>query len=79
MPVLAFFSFGAMELLLIVAAAALLVWPAWRVCVKAGFPGPLGVLVVIPVFNLVLLYLLAFAEWPALRRGPAYHKGDELP
>jgi hypothetical protein len=42
------------------------IWPAWRICAKAGFPGALGLLIVIPVLNLFLLYFLAFAEWPSL-------------
>lgn len=50
--------------------AVVLVWPFWRICARAGFPGWLGVLVVVPVANLVLLYFLAFAEWPALRDAP---------
>lgn len=50
--------------------AALFIYPTWRVCERAGFPGWLGVLIAIPVANLVLLYYLAFAEWPALRDGP---------
>jgi hypothetical protein len=56
-------------LLSMAAMAALVIWPAWRICSKAGFPGPLGLLAVVPVFNLVLLIVLAFVEWPALRRG----------
>ena len=62
---------GPTEFLFIVAVAVLLVWPACRICSKAGFPGQLGVLVIIPVLNLVLFYWLAFAEWPALRRQKA--------
>jgi hypothetical protein len=45
----------------------LFIWPAWRICSRAGFPGALGLLIVVPVANLVLLYVLAFVEWPALR------------
>jgi len=44
-----------------------IIWPAWRICSRAGFPGALGLLIVVPLLNLVLLYVLAFAEWPALR------------
>jgi hypothetical protein len=46
---------------------ALCVWPAWRICSRAGFPGALGLLIMVPCLNLVLLYVLAFAAWPALR------------
>jgi len=49
----------------------MLVWvvivviPFWRICQKAGYPGALGLLTVIPLVNLVFLYYLAFATWPA--------------
>jgi hypothetical protein len=43
-------------------------WPAWRVCSKAGFPGALGLLIVVPLVNLFLLYFLAFADWPVMQR-----------
>lgn len=50
-----------------VAGAVFIVWPAWRICSRAGFPGALGLLIMVPLLNLVLLYVLAFAEWPVLR------------
>ncbi len=50
------------------AMAVLIVVPMWRICQRAGFPGWFGAFVLIPMLNLVLLYFLAFAEWPA-RRG----------
>ncbi len=62
-------SIGPSESLILLAATVLLVWPAWRICSKAGFPGTMGLLVVVPGLNLVLLYVLAFAEWPVRRGG----------
>ena len=38
----------------------------WKICSKAGFPGPLGLLMLVPVANIVLPLYLAFADWPAL-------------
>jgi hypothetical protein len=58
---------GPIELLVIAAMFAIVVWPTWRICSRAGFPGALSLLVLIPLANLFLLYFLAFAEWPALR------------
>jgi len=55
--------------LVLSATAVLVVWPACRICSKAGFPAPLGLLAPVPVLNLALLFVLAFAEWPALRGG----------
>jgi hypothetical protein len=37
--------------------------PFWFICKKAGFSGWLTLLNIIPMGNLVLLYVLAFAEW----------------
>lgn len=45
----------------------LLILPLWKITSKAGFPGALSFLILIPVANIVFLYVLAFAEWPALR------------
>ena len=49
-------------------AAVLVLVPIWRICAKAGYPGWLGLLALVPVANLLLLYFLAFAEWPLERR-----------
>ena len=46
---------------------ALLVLPFWRICEKAGYPGVLGLLVVVPIVNVIFLYYLAFADWPSSR------------
>lgn len=61
-------AIGPTELMIVAMTAACLVWPAWRICTKAGFPGALGLLAVVPGLNLVLLFVLAFVDWPALRR-----------
>jgi hypothetical protein len=53
-------------MMLLIAALAIL--PAWRICSKAGYPGWLALLFLLPIANLVLLYFLAFAEWPLERR-----------
>lgn len=39
----------------------------WRVFVKAGFKGYLGLLFLIPMANFVALLYLAHAEWPAIK------------
>jgi len=39
----------------------------WKICSKAGFPGVLGLLMFVPVANVVLPLYIAFVEWPALR------------
>ncbi len=54
---------------MMVVVGVLVVVPVWRICTKAGYSGWLSLLVLVPIANLVLLYFLAFAEWPLERRG----------
>ncbi len=41
--------------------------PACLVCRKAGYPAWLGVAVVVPLFNVLLLYFLGLNRWPIER------------
>ena len=52
-----------------VIGALLWVIPFWKICTKAGFPGPLALLMLVPIANVILTFYIAFAEWPALRQG----------
>lgn len=45
----------------------LFVVPYWFICKKAGFSPWLSLLNVIPLGQIILIFLLAFAEWPSLR------------
>lgn len=49
----------------VLAMALILIWPAARICRKAGFSPLLGVLAVVPIANIVLLWFVALADWPA--------------
>lgn len=49
--------------------AIVVVIPVWRICQRAGYPGWLGVLILIPMVNLALLYFVAFADWPVNKTG----------
>lgn len=62
---------GATELILLALIAFVLVWPCWRICTKAGLPGPLGLVSLIPGGLLVLLFVWAVVDWPVLRRRAA--------
>jgi hypothetical protein len=44
------------------------VWPYWRIFRKAGFPPPLSLLMLVPIANIVMLFYLAYADWPALKK-----------
>jgi hypothetical protein len=49
----------------------LILVPVWRICAKAGYSGWIGLLVLVPLANLLLLYFLGFSEWPLERRAAA--------
>lgn len=53
----------------------LTVIPFWKICTKAGFPGPLALLMLVPLANIILPFYLAFADWPALRQAGARSPG----
>jgi hypothetical protein len=71
--VFAFFNLGAQELIILLLMAVVVVWPFWRIFSKAGFTGWLAIGMLFPLVNLILVFYLAFAEWPAL------HKADSNP
>jgi hypothetical protein len=48
---------------LLIAAVAVVV-PLWRICDRLGFPAWISLGALVPLANVVLLYFLAFAEWP---------------
>ncbi len=56
-----------MEFIIAFLVMAFMVYLFWRICEKAGFPGALGLLMLVPIANLILVIYLAFADWPALR------------
>jgi hypothetical protein len=54
---------------MMIVGALITVIPFWKICAKAGFPGALSLLMLVPLANLILPFYLAFADWPALRQG----------
>jgi hypothetical protein len=48
---------------IVVIGLAIILIPFWFICKKAGFSPWLTLLNILPLGNLVLLYVLAFAEW----------------
>lgn len=55
-------------LVLLTVSFFLFVLPFWQIFKKAGFPAPLSLLMIVPFVSLILLYVLAFADWPVLRK-----------
>ncbi|MGA7856634.1 MAG: hypothetical protein WCA11_01820 [Terracidiphilus sp.] len=49
--------------IIIVVGLAIVILPFWFICKKAGFSPWLSLLNIIPLGNVILIYVLAFAEW----------------
>ncbi len=49
---------------------AIVIIPFWFICKKAGFSPWLAFLNIVPVGNLVLIYILAFADWKVVPAMP---------
>jgi uncharacterized protein (DUF983 family) len=62
------FGIGSTELLFILFLGIIFILPFWKIFTKAGFPGWLSLFMLIPLANILMLFYLAFAEWPALKK-----------
>jgi hypothetical protein len=49
--------------LIVLIILAIVIVPFWFICKKAGFSPWLSLLNIVPMGNLVLIYVLAFAQW----------------
>ena len=59
---------GFPELAIVLVYALLIVIPFWRISIKAGHPGWYSLVALIPILNVVALYLFAFTRWPIERQ-----------
>lgn len=50
-------------LVVVVLGTVIVVWPAAKICKRAGFPSWFGIAAVIPVLNVALLWYLALSPW----------------
>jgi hypothetical protein len=62
-------SIGLPELLIVftVVAFPFLVVPFWKIFSKAGYPGIMGIAMLVPLLNVVMLFFLGFSDWPVLK------------
>jgi hypothetical protein len=58
-----------LAVVLVLGLIALLAKASCNVYSKAGFPPLFGLLVFVPVINLIALYALAFGDWPIHQSG----------
>lgn len=59
----ALMMFGPLVMIAVVIGLAIVLIPFWFICKKAGFTPWLTLLNLLPMGGLVLIYLLAFAQW----------------
>jgi len=52
--------------LIILVGLAIIIVPFWFICKKAGFSPWLSLLNIVPFGNLILVYVLAFAQWKVM-------------
>jgi hypothetical protein len=69
---------GGLEVAIILLVITVLAWPFCKIFSKAGYPWALGLLMLIPVANIIMLFILAFAEWPIHRQLRSGRQPPEL-
>ena len=67
--------FGAHWLTMLL-VAVVIVLPFWKIFAKAGFSGWLGLLMIVPLVNLIALYVLAFSDWPGASQAGKLDSGS---
>ncbi len=75
----AYFAFFAIFFIIIFAFTIII---QWKIATKAGFSGPLSLLMLIPMVNLIMLCIFAFGEWPierALKIARGEAGGPQMP
>ena len=64
-------SVGVVELIIILMLAlfsvVITLIPFWMIFKKAGFHPAMSLLMLVPLVNCVMIFVLAFAPWPALQ------------
>jgi len=60
-------SFSIWHWLIIFIYVAIIIVPCWRIVGKAGYPGAWSLLALVPLVNIVLLWVFAFIRWPVER------------
>ncbi len=61
-------AFGAIHIVFVIAYILVFVVPIWKIVSKAGYSGAWSLLVVIPVLNIIMLWVFAFSRWPIIDR-----------
>jgi len=59
---------GGFGCLVFLGMVVLLVYPFWRLCTKAGYPGIVCLLLFVPIVSIIFLWVAALSEWPIERQ-----------
>jgi hypothetical protein len=62
-------SFSIWHWLIVITWLVAFMVPAWRITKKAGFPGALSLLLLVPLVNVIAIWVFAFVKWPHERAG----------
>ena len=57
----------------------IVVIPYWQIFKKAGFAPALSLLILIPLVNLIVLYVIAFSDWKVGPGDATLNPGPPLP
>jgi hypothetical protein len=57
-------SFSIWHLIILLIWFVVFIVPIWRIVSKAGYSGALSLLAIIPLVNIILLWVFAFVKWP---------------
>jgi len=63
-------------LVLIIVAVKILIF--CKIFSKAGYSWALGLLMLVPIANIIMLFVLAFAEWPVQRELRSYRQQNQV-
>lgn len=61
-------SFSLWHWVIVIALIAFAIFPFWRILNKAGFSGAWSFLTLVPVVNLVVIWVFAFVTWPVEKK-----------
>jgi uncharacterized membrane protein YhaH (DUF805 family) len=67
-------SLSIFHILIVIVVLVLYFLPIVKVLQKAGYSGWWSLIVLVPLLNIIMFYVFAFADWPALRGRAAQHE-----
>lgn len=63
-------TFSVFHWLIVLITGFVVVFPTWKILGRMGFPGWWALLSVVPVLNLILLWVVSLVRWPVENQKP---------